>query len=153
MFKNTLPTKLYWILFPIEDLRQAVEIAKRILTKEKLDRQLTRQSSSTPFMSIRDGHHRKVSFDTREELSDKIDKLAVMIGKLATRDGGTNRQFKPQIHQSRGRGQNRNYNQRNYQNRYRSNNRSYSRDRGQYRQAEVGLDMNKIIEEVILEEM
>ena len=55
MFKNTLPTKLYWILFPIEYLRQAVETAKRILTKEKLDRQLTRQSSSTPFISIRDG--------------------------------------------------------------------------------------------------
>ena len=30
VFKNTLPTKLYWILFPIEDLRQVVEIAKRI---------------------------------------------------------------------------------------------------------------------------
>ena len=31
-----------------------------------------------------------VSFDTREELDDKIDKLEVMIGKLETRDGGTN---------------------------------------------------------------
>ena len=41
VFKNTLPTKLYWILFPIEDLRQAVETAKRILNKEKLDKQLT----------------------------------------------------------------------------------------------------------------
>ena len=30
VFKNTLPTKLYWILFPIEDLRLAVETAKRI---------------------------------------------------------------------------------------------------------------------------
>ena len=38
--KNTLPTKSYWILFPMEDLRQAVETAKRILTKEKLDKQL-----------------------------------------------------------------------------------------------------------------
>ena len=86
-------------------------------------------------MSIRDGHHhRKVSFDTKEELGDKTVKLAVMIGKLATRDNKTNRQFKPQIHQSRGRCQNRNYNQKNYQNRYRSNNRSNSRDRGQYRQ-------------------
>ena len=28
VFKNTLPTKLYWILFPIEDLRQAVETEK-----------------------------------------------------------------------------------------------------------------------------
>ena len=40
VFKNTLPTKLYWILFPIEDLRQAVQTAKRILTKENLDKQL-----------------------------------------------------------------------------------------------------------------
>ena len=38
VFKNTLPTKLYWILFPIEDLRQAVETAKRTLTKEMLDK-------------------------------------------------------------------------------------------------------------------
>ena len=40
VFKNTLPTKLYWVLFPIENLRQAVDTAKRILTKEKLDKQL-----------------------------------------------------------------------------------------------------------------
>ena len=107
MFKNTLPTKLYWILFPIEDLRQAVETAKRILTKEKIDRQLSGQSSSTPFMSIKDRHSKKVSFDTREELRDKIDKLAVVIGKLATRESRSGRQFKPQIFQGRGRGQNR----------------------------------------------
>ena len=36
VFKNTLHTKLYWIIFPIEDLMQAVETAKGILTKEKL---------------------------------------------------------------------------------------------------------------------
>ena len=36
VFKNTLPTKLYWVLFPIMDLKQAVEMAKRILTKEKI---------------------------------------------------------------------------------------------------------------------
>ena len=62
-------------------------------------------------MNIRDGHHKKVSFDTKEELGDKIDKLAVMIGKLATRDCRAIRQFKPQINQARGRGQNRSYNQ------------------------------------------
>ena len=59
-----------------------VETAKRILTKEKLDRQLTRQSSSTPLMSIRNSHNRNVSFGIRDELGDKIDKLAVMLGKL-----------------------------------------------------------------------
>ena len=58
-------------------------------------------------MSIKDSQCRKVSSDTREELGDKIDKLAVVIGKLATRDSGSARQFKPQIYQGRGRGQNR----------------------------------------------
>ena len=98
VLKNTLPTKLYWILFPIEDLRQSVETAKRILTKEKLNKQLSGQSLSTPFMSTRDSHNRKVLFDTREELGDKIDKLVVMMGKFTARDSGTGRQFKPQIH-------------------------------------------------------
>ena len=58
-------------------------------------------------MSIRDSHNKKVSFDTRGELGVKIDKLAVMIGKLVTRDSAASRQFKPEIHQGRGRGQNR----------------------------------------------
>ena len=40
VFKNTLPTRLYWVLFPRENLRQAVETAKKILAKEKVDRQL-----------------------------------------------------------------------------------------------------------------
>ena len=43
VFKNTLPVRLYWLLFPIEDLRLAVETSKRILTKEKIDRRLVGQ--------------------------------------------------------------------------------------------------------------
>ena len=87
-------------------------------------------------MGIRDSHNRNVSFDTNEELGDKIDNLAVMIGKLAARDSGTGRQFKPQTYQGRGRGQNRsnydrcNYDQQSYQKRYRLD----SGDRRQYRQ-------------------
>ena len=54
VFKNILPTKLYCVLFPIEDPRQAVKTVKRILTKEKIDRQLAEQSSSTPFISVKD---------------------------------------------------------------------------------------------------
>ena len=81
VFKNTLPTKLYWILFPIENLRQAVETAKRLLTKEKLDKQLTGQSSASLFMKIRDGTERRVSFSTRDELGDKIDKLTVAMSR------------------------------------------------------------------------
>ena len=132
VFKNTLPTKLYWILFPIGDLRQAVETAKRILTKEKLDKQLTGQTSTSPFISIRDGTERTVSFNTRDELGDKIDKLTVLMGRLAARDSNDKRPFKPQIYKSRGsypQSQNRNYNQRSYQNRSRLGSRSGSRDR------------------------
>ena len=62
-------------------------------------------------MSIRDGHNRKVSFDTEEEPGDKINKLAVMIAKIATRYSWIGKQFKSQIYQNRSRGQNRNYNQ------------------------------------------
>ena len=97
VFKNTLPTKLYWVLFPIDDLRQGVETAKRILMK-KIDRQLAGQSSSTPFMSIKDSYKKKVTFDTWYGLEEKIDSLTVIMGKLATRDNGTNRQFRPQLY-------------------------------------------------------
>ena len=69
----------------------------------------------------------------KEELGNKIDKLAVMIGKLATRDSRAIRQFKPQINQGRGRGQNRRYNWGNYQIRYRPSNRSSSDDRRWFR--------------------
>ena len=81
-----MPTKLYWILFPIEDLRQAVDTAKRILTKEKLDKQLTGLTSTSPFMSVRDGTERRVSFNTRDELGDKIDKLMVVMSRLVAKD-------------------------------------------------------------------
>ena len=102
VFKNTLPTELYWVLFPIEDLRQAVETAKRILTKEKLDRQLTGQTSTSPFMNIRDGTDKRVSFNTRDELGDKIDKLTVMMSKLVVKGSHERKPFKPQIYKSRG---------------------------------------------------
>ena len=77
VFKITIPMRLYWVLFPIEDLRLAVETAKRILTKEKIDRQLVGQSSSTPFMNIRDGYNsmkKVVALDTQDRLDDKLDK-------------------------------------------------------------------------------
>ena len=42
-------------------------------------------------MSIREGINRKVSFDTRDELGDKIDKLTVMLGRLAAKDNNEKR--------------------------------------------------------------
>ena len=76
-------------------------MAKRILTKEKLHKQLTRQTSTSPFMRIRERTNKKVLFDTRDELGDKIDKLRVMLGRLAAKDNNEKRQFKPQIYQGR----------------------------------------------------
>ena len=90
------------------DLRQAVETAKRILTKQKIDRQLAEQTSSTPFMNIKEGYSKKVTFDMMDGIEQKIDKLTVMMGKLVTEDEGQSRQFKPRVYQSnRGRGQTR----------------------------------------------
>ena len=81
VFKNTLPTKLYWVLFPIEDLRQVVETAKRILTKEKTDRQLAGQSSSTLFMSMKDSYtnNKKVTFDAQNGIEGKLDRPTMMM--------------------------------------------------------------------------
>ena len=127
VFKNTLPTKLYWVLFPVEDLRQAVDTAKRIITKEKLDKQLMGQTSTSPFMSIREQTDKRVSFNARDELGDKIDKLTVVMSKLAATANHKRRPFKLQIYKSRR--QNRSYGQGRYQPRSIDRNRSCGTDR------------------------
>ena len=38
VFKNTIPNRLYWILFPIDNFRVAAETAKRVLTRGKIGR-------------------------------------------------------------------------------------------------------------------
>ena len=60
--------RLYWVLFPIDDLRLEVETAKRFITKERIDRKLMGQSKLTPFMKIKDGYSSKkaVTFDTQD---------------------------------------------------------------------------------------
>ena len=58
-------------------------------------------------MSIKDNHNRRVTFDTGDELGDKIDILTVIIGKLVARDSRSGKQLKPQIYQGKRRGQNR----------------------------------------------
>ena len=53
-----MPSKLYWILFPINNLREAIDTAKRVLNKEKLDKQLTGQASNiSPFMKMINNTH------------------------------------------------------------------------------------------------
>ena len=145
VFKNTLPSKLYWVLFPIEDLRVAVDMAKRMLTKEKIDKQLVGQMSSTPFMSMRDNQNKRVSFNMPDDLEQKIDRLTVMMGKSVTEDEGLPKPFKLQAYLSnRGGNQNRdNFHGRlrnnayrgcpSYNTNFRGRNRGNFSNRGNYR--------------------
>ena len=96
------------------------------MTKEKLDKKLTGQTSTSPFMSVKDGTERRVSFNTRDELGDKIDKLTVVMSRLALKDTHEKRPFKPQIYKSRG--QHRFYGQGSYQSRLGIRNRGQFMD-------------------------
>ena len=84
VFKNTVPNRLYWVLFPIDNLCDAVETAKRFLTKEKIDRQMTGQSS-TPFMKLSDKKRKSVTFETKEALertSENMERMTVLMDKM-----------------------------------------------------------------------
>ena len=140
VFKNTLPKRLHWVLFPIDDLSLAVEMTKRILTREKINRQLAGQSTLTPFMNVRDGYHSKkaATFDTHDRFGNKIVKLTSMMNKLTAHGNNQNKHFKPKIYQGKKRGQTKNYyDQGNYQTRHKSNSgdrRMSFRGRTQYGQ-------------------
>ena len=114
-FKNTLPYSLDSTLINLNNLRDAIDLAKRVLTKEKLDRQLTGQSS-TPFMkaSSNDSHlpqnHKKgVTFDTMETLersSDCIDRLTSLITDMKMTMDRKQSPYKPKMYQGRSQNQN-----------------------------------------------
>ena len=104
--KNTIPNRLYWILYPIDNLRLAVETTERVLTKEKIDRQMPGQSSTTPFMKVSDGHNcsfknsskKAVSFDALENIernSDSIDKVTSLVSKMNMKMDKHEAQYKP----------------------------------------------------------
>ena len=110
VFKNTVPNRLYWVLFPINNQREAVETAKRFLTKEKIDRQLAGQNS-TPFMKLNDKKSKKaVLFDARDILernSKNKERMTALMDKVYIKLDRKDVLYKPQIYQKRGRGQNR----------------------------------------------
>ena len=107
LFKNTFPSKLYWILFPINNLREAVDTTKRVLNKEKLDKQLTGQASNiSPFMKMRDNANsgQKVLMKLQD-----LEAVMSMMYNISLQQGKTKKPFKPQVYQKRGRGQRQNY--------------------------------------------
>ena len=136
VFKNTVPNRLYWVLFPIDNLRKAVETAKRFLTKEKTDRQMTGQSS-TPFMKLSDKKGRKtVLFNARDVLERKsknMEQMTALMDKMYIKLDQKDMSYKPQIYQKRGRGQSRqNFRQNNNWrgNRLFSREQSYNSNKG-----------------------
>ena len=142
VFKNMVPNRLYLVLFPIDKLCDAVETAKRFLTKEKIDRQMTGQSS-TPFMKLSDKKRKSVTFETKEALertSENMERMMALMDKMYIKLEQKDVPYKPQIYQ-RGRGQNRRqFNRGNNWRGYRSfnrnrseSNRGYGKGRGNFR--------------------
>ena len=79
-------------LINVNNLRDAIDLAKRVLTKEKLDRQLTGQSY-TPFgrmtsndnYSTQTNNKKGVTFDAMETLERNnkcVDKLMSLVGDM-----------------------------------------------------------------------
>ena len=115
-FKNTLPYQLYSTLINVSNLRGTIDLSKRVLTKEKLDRQLTGQSS-TPFMKAtsNDNHppqnyHKKgVTFDAMETLernSDCIERLTSLVSDTKMTMDRKQPPYKPKVYQGRSQNQN-----------------------------------------------
>ena len=123
LFKNTLPSRLYYLLYQVDNLNATIETAKRILTKEKIDKQKTGQSSATQFMKASQEKSKKnekgVSFgaietkETMERHSNSIDKLTSLVNKLDMKLEKREAQYRPTVYQNRDRGyqqrQNNNY--------------------------------------------
>ena len=106
-------------------MRDAVDAIKRVLTKEKIDNQLSGQSgTTTPFMKVGDVSHsgKKVSFNA-DSIKEQLENLTSMVYNVSIQKEENNRPFKPKLYPKSGRGQGRqNFNDR-------DRNRPYSRDR------------------------
>ena len=142
VFKNTVPNRLYWVLFAIDNLHKAVETAKSFLTKEKIDRQMTGQSS-TPFMKLSDKKRKSVTFETKEALertSENMERMTMFMDKMYIKLEQKDVPYKPQIYQ-RERGQNQRqfsrgsnwWGYRSFNRNCSDSNRGYGRSRGNFR--------------------
>ena len=101
-------------MYHINNLREAVETAKYMLTQEQIDKQKSGQPSVSPFMKIKQQNPKKssksVSFSVMETIQkqgDSIDKLTSLMNDLSSKlDRKENTtQHKPRIHQGRNRGE------------------------------------------------
>ena len=81
------------MLYHIDNLREAVEMTKRVLTKEHMDKKVG-QSSASAFMQVsqsssknKDRTEKKVSFsavEAMERTTDSIERLASLMDRMDT---------------------------------------------------------------------
>ena len=77
LFKNTLPSRHFCMLYHIDDLRVVVEMAKRLLIKEQMDKRAG-QSITSPFMQTsqnKDKTEKRVSFNAVEVMERTSDSI------------------------------------------------------------------------------
>ena len=104
------------MLYQISDLRVVVETAKRLLTKEQIDKK-SGQATASPFMqtsqdnskgkSKAEKNEKKVSFsavEARERTTDSIERLASLMDKMDTKLDRRGDQYRPGIYQGKNRG-------------------------------------------------
>ena len=134
VFKNTVPNRLYWVLFQLTTCMMQLRQQKRFLSKEKIDRQMTGQSS-TPFMKLTDKKRKSVTFDAKDALektSENMERMTPHMDKMYIKLEQKDVPYKPQIYQ-RGRGQNqRQFSQGNNWRGYRSFSRNHNEGNGGY---------------------
>ena len=133
-------------------MRDAVDAVKRVLTKEKLDKQLSGQvGNTTPFMKVGDTSNsgKKVSFKVQDSIREQLENLTSMVYNMSMEKKENSKPFKPQFYQKRGRGQNRqNFGNRDRGRTFNSNRQNFRpNNRGQSQNRQLGM----IVEEEIID--
>ena len=103
-----------------------MDAAKRVLTKEKLYKQLSGQTAnSTPFIKMEDTVHsgKKILIKPQDSIEERLENLTSIMYKISIQQGEGKKPFKPQVYLKSGRGQRR----QNFGNRDRSRNNDRQR--------------------------
>ena len=84
-----------------------MDAAKRVLSKEKLDKHLSGQTSnSTPFMNMEDTGYlgKKMMIKPQDSIEERLENLTSMMDKMSIQQEEGKKPFKPQVYPKRGRG-------------------------------------------------
>ena len=66
LFKNTLPSRIYYMVYQINDLRVVVETAKSLLIKEQMEKKAG-QAPASPFMQVSQGNFKNKNKTEKNE--------------------------------------------------------------------------------------